>query len=176
MSVAAWKGFAQLLTNPFYWEKTEHGLDLGGGAEHAHIHDSEEDCRLMADRGSTSRSPDRKPRHDRHGRGDPRPAGPPAQYVDPEVASHISEIPPEPRPFSADAPRAGSESGLIFAIFSIVYGVVGYFMLTDGRIVDFVSLQHLNEAYMVFWNDPPRLAAHRTRRGHLRLDHVHAVL
>jgi len=36
MSVAAWKGFGQLLTNPFYWEKTEHGLDLGGGAEHAH--------------------------------------------------------------------------------------------------------------------------------------------
>ena len=28
-----------------------------------------------------------------------------------------------------------------------------------GRIVDFVSLSHLNEAYMVFWNDPPRLAA-----------------
>lgn len=81
------------------------------------------------------------------------------QYVDPEVASHISEIPPEPRPFSADAPRAGWESGLIFAIFSIFYGVIGYFMLTDGRIVDFVSLQHLNEAYMVFWNDPPRLAA-----------------
>ena len=36
MSVAAWKGFGQLVTNPFYWEKTEHGLDLGGGAEHAH--------------------------------------------------------------------------------------------------------------------------------------------
>ena len=29
MSVAAWKGFSQLITNPFYWEKTEHGLDLG---------------------------------------------------------------------------------------------------------------------------------------------------
>lgn len=34
MSVAAWKGFGQLITNPFYWEKTEHGLDLAGGAEH----------------------------------------------------------------------------------------------------------------------------------------------
>jgi hypothetical protein len=29
MSVAAWKGFAQLITNPFYWEKTEHGVDVG---------------------------------------------------------------------------------------------------------------------------------------------------
>jgi len=26
MSIAAWKGFLQLFTNPFYWEKTEHGL------------------------------------------------------------------------------------------------------------------------------------------------------
>ena len=27
MSMAAWKGFRQLVTNPFYWEKTVHGLD-----------------------------------------------------------------------------------------------------------------------------------------------------
>jgi len=26
MSVAGWKGAAQLITKPFYWEKTEHGL------------------------------------------------------------------------------------------------------------------------------------------------------
>ncbi|MBZ5740549.1 glycosyltransferase [Nocardioides mangrovi] len=29
MSWAAWKGAIQLFTNPFYWEKTEHGLDSG---------------------------------------------------------------------------------------------------------------------------------------------------
>jgi len=29
MSLAAWKGFIQLFTNPFYWEKTVHGLDSG---------------------------------------------------------------------------------------------------------------------------------------------------
>lgn len=27
MSIAAWKGFLQLFYKPFYWEKTEHGLD-----------------------------------------------------------------------------------------------------------------------------------------------------
>ena len=27
MSIGAWKGFYQLFTKPFYWEKTEHGLD-----------------------------------------------------------------------------------------------------------------------------------------------------
>ncbi|HNH85596.1 MAG TPA: hypothetical protein PLE93_00710 [Solirubrobacterales bacterium] len=80
-------------------------------------------------------------------------------YVDPEVASSIGEVPPEPRPFSPDAPRANWESGIVFAVFAIIYGVLDYFMLTDGRIVDFISLAHLNEAYMVFWNDPPRLAA-----------------
>ena len=32
MSWAAWKGFIQLFTNPFYWEKTEHGLDDGSRA------------------------------------------------------------------------------------------------------------------------------------------------
>ncbi len=80
-------------------------------------------------------------------------------YIDPEIASSIGEVPPEPRPFSPEAPRANWESGLVFAVFAIIYGVLGYFMLTDGRIVDFVSLAHLNEAYMVFWNDPPRLAA-----------------
>lgn len=26
ISIAAWKGATQLLTNPFYWEKTEHGI------------------------------------------------------------------------------------------------------------------------------------------------------
>lgn len=80
-------------------------------------------------------------------------------YLDPEIASHISEVPPEPRPFSGDAPRAGWQSGLVFVLFSIIYGVVGYFMLTEGRIVNFISLDHLNQGYMVFWNDPPRLAA-----------------
>ncbi len=30
MSLAAYKGFIQLFTNPFYWEKTVHGLDTPG--------------------------------------------------------------------------------------------------------------------------------------------------
>jgi cellulose synthase/poly-beta-1,6-N-acetylglucosamine synthase-like glycosyltransferase len=38
MSWAAWKGFLQLFTNPFYWEKTEHGLDMGhGGGTHTPV-------------------------------------------------------------------------------------------------------------------------------------------
>jgi len=79
--------------------------------------------------------------------------------ADPLIQSRIHEVPDDPRPFTGEAPRAGLESWLIFLFFAVVYGVVGYFMLTEGRIVDFTSLEHLNEAYMVFWNDPPRLAA-----------------
>ncbi|MGB0102297.1 MAG: glycosyltransferase [Nocardioides sp.] len=33
MSWAAWKGFIQLFTNPFYWEKTTHGLDDGSATQ-----------------------------------------------------------------------------------------------------------------------------------------------
>ena len=35
MSLAAWKGFIQLMTKPFYWEKTTHGLHTEGGGEAA---------------------------------------------------------------------------------------------------------------------------------------------
>jgi cellulose synthase/poly-beta-1,6-N-acetylglucosamine synthase-like glycosyltransferase len=31
MSIAAWKGMLQLITKPFYWEKTQHGLFEGAG-------------------------------------------------------------------------------------------------------------------------------------------------
>ena len=31
ISIGAWKGLYQLFTKPFYWEKTEHGLDTGTG-------------------------------------------------------------------------------------------------------------------------------------------------
>jgi len=57
----------------------------------------------------------------------------------------------------AEAP--GAETWLIALFFSVVYGAVGYFMLTDGRIVNFDALQQLNNAYMTWWNSPPRLAA-----------------
>ena len=57
----------------------------------------------------------------------------------------------------AEAP--GAETWLIALFFSVLYGVIGYFMLTDGRIVNFDSLQQLNNAYMAWWNSPPKLAS-----------------
>ncbi|MBK8294648.1 MAG: hypothetical protein IPK93_07700 [Solirubrobacterales bacterium] len=57
------------------------------------------------------------------------------------------------------APRASGEGLIVAFFFAVVYGVIGYFMLTDGRIVNFDSLHRLNEAYMAWWNSPPKLAA-----------------
>ena len=57
----------------------------------------------------------------------------------------------------AEAPAA--ESWVIGVFFAVVYGIVGYFMLTDGRIVSFDGLQQLNHGYMVWWNSPPKLSA-----------------
>jgi hypothetical protein len=57
----------------------------------------------------------------------------------------------------AEAP--GIETWFIALFFGVVYGVIGYFMLTDGRIVNFDALQQLNNAYMSWWNSPPKLAA-----------------
>jgi hypothetical protein len=57
------------------------------------------------------------------------------------------------------APRASVEGWAIAIFFAVAYGIVGYFMLTDGHIVNFDSLHRLNEAYMSWWNSPPKLAA-----------------
>jgi cellulose synthase/poly-beta-1,6-N-acetylglucosamine synthase-like glycosyltransferase len=38
ISIGAWKGFIQLFTNPFYWEKTVHGLDHPEEDEHPEVH------------------------------------------------------------------------------------------------------------------------------------------
>ncbi|MBK5233284.1 MAG: DUF2029 domain-containing protein [Thermoleophilia bacterium] len=57
------------------------------------------------------------------------------------------------------APQASAEGWIVAIFFAVVYGLIGYFMLTDGRIVNFDSLHRLNEAYMTWWNSPPKLAA-----------------
>jgi glycosyltransferase XagB len=36
MSVAAYKGLWQLITNPFYWEKTNHGISKFTAGEVSH--------------------------------------------------------------------------------------------------------------------------------------------
>jgi hypothetical protein len=71
----------------------------------------------------------------------------------------LARIDGEQRPAKRGAESPGAETWLIALFFGVVYGVVGYFMLTDARIVNFDSLQLLNNAYTAWWNSPPKLAA-----------------
>jgi hypothetical protein len=94
----------------------------------------------------------------------------PGTTVEPQIGTNGS-VPPlnghrngnghqgETRPSKRGADRPRVETGLVALFFGLVYGVVGYFTLTDARIVDFESLQVLNNAYTAWWNSPPKLAA-----------------
>jgi hypothetical protein len=56
-------------------------------------------------------------------------------------------------------PGTRLEGWLIALLFAAVYGVVGYFTVVNGHIVQFGALERLADAYMAWWNNPPRLAA-----------------
>jgi hypothetical protein len=51
------------------------------------------------------------------------------------------------------------EGLVITLVFAIVYAVIGYFTVVSGHIVQFGALERLADAYMSWWNDPPKLAA-----------------
>jgi hypothetical protein len=51
------------------------------------------------------------------------------------------------------------EGLIITVVFALLYGVIGYFTVVSGHIVQFGALERLADAYMAWWNDPPKLAA-----------------
>lgn len=51
------------------------------------------------------------------------------------------------------------ESLAIFAVFAAAFGVLGCWLVLDRHIVTFDSLNRLADAYLVWHNDPPKLAA-----------------
>ncbi|HEY6731045.1 MAG TPA: hypothetical protein VI039_08480 [Solirubrobacterales bacterium] len=56
-------------------------------------------------------------------------------------------------------PDTRREGWLIAAIAAAVYAVLGYFTIVNGHVVQFDGLERLTDAYMAWWNDPPKLAA-----------------
>lgn len=56
-------------------------------------------------------------------------------------------------------PDTRREGLLIAAVFAVVYAVLGYFTVVNGHIVQFDGLERLTDAYMAWWNDPPKLSA-----------------
>ena len=85
-------------------------------------------------------------------------------HDDPHIYEEPYSIPAgdtyyEPAPVRGQAPRAGLEGWIIAIVFGLIYGIVGYFVITDGHVVSFDAMHRLNEAYMTWWNSPPKLAA-----------------
>lgn len=56
-------------------------------------------------------------------------------------------------------PNTRREGLLITVAFALVYAVLGYFTIVNGHIVQFDGLERLADAYMAWWNAPPKLAA-----------------
>ena len=173
MSLAAWKGFFQLITNPFYWEKTTHGL-----------HTAEADRRPAPGRRDARRRPRRRPDPPRRRRPRRSPsASSPARRRTvrqelirghhPAAAaraaglgrrsrseSRPSACPRTPSTSPRRSPRrAGSSSLLLFVVAAGVYFYVGYQTVVEDGVVVFDALDRLTRAYMVWHNEPPKLAA-----------------
>lgn len=86
----------------------------------------------------------------------------------PPVEYRFEEEPPvyeqEPGHYFSRAPRTPElpglgESLLIWLAFAILYVVVGYGIVVSQHVVVFDALDRLTRAYMVWYNEPPKLAA-----------------
>ena len=57
------------------------------------------------------------------------------------------------------SPVTRLETWGIFLVFGIFYTLVGYWVVADLHVVSFDALDRLTRAFMVWYNDPPKLAA-----------------
>jgi hypothetical protein len=51
------------------------------------------------------------------------------------------------------------EALLVFAVFALIYGVLGWRVVHDQHLIVFDATSRLAHAYFVLWNNPPKLAA-----------------
>jgi len=84
-------------------------------------------------------------------------AAPPAG---PAHRAHTSGTPLDDRPYRPEVAIPGARMGLLmFLVFGAFYFFVGYKVTIDDHVVVFDALNRLSNAYLVWWNDPPKLAA-----------------
>lgn len=84
-------------------------------------------------------------------------AAPPAA---PAHRAHIAGTPLDDRPYRPEVAIPGLRLGLLmFAVFAAFYFFVGYKVTIDSHVIVFGGLNRLTDAYLVWWNDPPKLAA-----------------
>lgn len=74
--------------------------------------------------------------------------------------AHTSGTPLDDRPYRPEVEIPSGRAGLlIFLVATAFYFFVGYRVTIDGHVVVFDALNRLTDAYLVWWNDPPKLAA-----------------
>jgi hypothetical protein len=81
----------------------------------------------------------------------------------PEHSAHrarTSGTPLDDRPYQPEVEIPSGRFGLLlFVIAAAFYFFIGYRVTIDGHVVVFDALNRLTDAYLVWWNDPPKLAA-----------------
>jgi hypothetical protein len=83
-----------------------------------------------------------------------------APATHPAHRAHTSGTPLDDRPYRPEVAIPGARMGLLmFAVFAGFYFFVGYRVTIGDHVVVFDALNRLTDAYMVWWNDPPKLAA-----------------
>ena len=74
--------------------------------------------------------------------------------------AHTSGTPLDDRPYRPEVAIPGARMGLLmFVVFAAFYFFVGYKVTITDHVVVFDALNRLTDAYLVWWNDPPKLAA-----------------
>jgi hypothetical protein len=87
-------------------------------------------------------------------------AAPPPSEPHPLHRAHTAGTPLDDRPYRPAVEVPSARIGLLmFVVFSAFYLFVGYRTTIGDHVVVFDALNRLTDAYMVWWNDPPKLAA-----------------
>jgi hypothetical protein len=59
----------------------------------------------------------------------------------------------------ADVQRRWWESATVLAVFTVLYSVIGYWLVVEKHVVGFETLDRWSRALMISHNDPPKLSA-----------------
>jgi hypothetical protein len=78
----------------------------------------------------------------------------------PQHRAHTAGTPLDDRPYEPSVGIPSARIGLLMWLVATgVFFFVGYRTTIDGHVVVFDALNRLTDAYLVWWNDPPKLAA-----------------
>src|SRR2546421_3549561 len=82
---------------------------------------------------------------------------PPAPREEPVLPPVPDQLPKDVH--DVGAPVSRRQSVLLFAVAALGFGLLGYHIVVDSHVVVFDAVDRLTRAYLVWHNDPPKLAA-----------------